>query len=65
MTKARLFSYAHSQIYYKKYGIDPDRHFDRLCRRWGSDAAVDIVDGNMKKALMPEWEKAGAENPFG
>ena len=64
MTKARLFSYRHSQIYYKKYGIYPDRHFDQLQKKWGSDAAVEIVDGNMKKALMPEWEKACAECPF-
>lgn len=65
MTKARLFPYREAQIYYKKYGINPDRHFDRLCEKYGTDAAVGIVDRNMKNALFPKWETAGAECPFG
>lgn len=51
MKKAKLFPYAQSGIYYKKYGISPDRHFDRLREKHGSKAAVEIVDRNMFKAL--------------
>ena len=51
MVKAKLFSYAHSGIYYRKYGISPDLHFDKLREKHGAKAAVEIVDRNMLKAL--------------
>lgn len=64
MTRAKLFSYKHSQIYYKKYGISPDRHFDILRKRWGADAAIEIVNRNMEKLLTSGWEKADGRTPF-
>lgn len=56
MVKAKLFSYAHSGIYYKKYGISPDLHFDKLREKYGSKVAVEIVDRNMEKALRQDAE---------
>lgn len=73
MTKARLFDYRDSRKYYNRYGIDPDRHFDKLCEKYGVDVAVDIVDRNMlriyedgcKKGKKGEFEPCGgAECPF-
>lgn len=51
MIKAKLFSYSDTNTYYRKYGITPDRHFDRLREKYGTDVAVGIVDRNMIKAL--------------
>lgn len=51
MVKAKLFPYAQSGIYYKKYGISPDRYFDKLREKHGSKVAVEIVDRNMLNAL--------------
>lgn len=56
MTKAKLFPYAHSGIYYKKYGISPDLHFDKLREKHGTKVAVEIIDRNMYKALMEKQE---------
>lgn len=68
MVKAKLFSYQDSQIYYYNYGINPEKHFDKLCEKYGSDTAVKMLDENMIKA----WEKKRKreselmerENPF-
>ncbi len=57
MVKARLFPYRHSQVYYRKYGISPDRHFDRLCETYGTDAAIEIIDSNMLKAFESKWKE--------
>lgn len=73
MTKARLFDYKDSQRYNKRYGIDPDRHFDKLCEKYGVDVAVDMVDRNMMRIYEDEFGKrkngefeqcGGAECPF-
>lgn len=50
MFKAKLFDYRDSGIYYKKFGISPDKHFDKFCERYGSDTAVRMIDENMIKA---------------
>lgn len=68
MTKAKLFSYNDSQIYFRTYGINPEKHFDRLCRNYGTAVAVEIVDENMLKALQKKWKERQSsledENPF-
>lgn len=64
MTKARLFDYKNSQLYYKRYGIDPDRHFDKLCEKYGTDVAVDIVDRNMMKIWESRQKEAQKQNRF-
>lgn len=64
MTKAKLFDYRNSQLYYKRYGIDPDRHFDRLCEKYGTDVAVDIVDRNMIKIWEGRKKEAEKQNRF-
>lgn len=61
MFKARLFSFEDSGIYFKKYGISPDKHFDRLCKNYGTDAAVEIVDRNMQKAWESKRKKEKEE----
>ena len=57
MTKARIFLYEHAQIYYREYGIDPDKHFDRMCKKYGTQTAVKIIDRNMEKAFEKKWNK--------
>lgn len=64
MTRARLFDYRNSQLYYKRYGIDPDRHFDKLCGKYGTDVAVDIVDRNMMKIWESRKKEAEKQNRF-
>lgn len=56
MFKAKLFSFEDSGIYYKKYGISPDRHFDRLRKNYGTDVAIEMVDRNMQKAWESKWK---------
>ena len=57
VTKARIFLYEHAQIYYREYGIDPDKHFDRMCKKYGTQTAVKIIDRNMEKAFEKKWKK--------
>ena len=55
MLKAKLFSYKYSNIYFQKYGISPDKHFDRLRETYGTDYARETVDVNMENALLSAW----------
>lgn len=64
MTKARLFDYHDSKLYYKKHGIDPDKHFDKLCEKYGTHVAVDIVDRNMIKIWSDNIKKAKQADMF-
>ena len=57
MIKARLFSYRDSGIYYKRFGISPDRHYDKLRESYGADAAIEMIDRNMMKAWEAKWNE--------
>lgn len=57
MFKAKLFNFRDSQIYFKKYGISPDKHFDKLCEIYGTAVAVEMIDRNMMKAYESKWKK--------
>lgn len=57
MTKAKIFLYEHAQIYYRKYGIDPDKHFDRMCEKYGIEVAGEIIERNMIKAFECMWKE--------
>ncbi len=60
MFKAKIFNYRDSQTYYKKFGISPDRHFDRLREKYGTDVAISMVDKNMMKAWQDKWKEEAA-----
>ena len=55
MFKAKLFSYKYSKIYFLKYGITPDNHFDRLREAYGINYARETVDANMENALLSAY----------
>ena len=57
MTKARIFLYEHAQIYYREYGIDPDKHFDRMCKKYGTQTAGTSIDTTLEKACENKWNK--------
>lgn len=57
MFRAKIFNYRDSQTYLKKYGISPDKHFDRLREKYGTDTAVKIIDENMMKAWKNKWKE--------
>lgn len=57
MFKAKLFNFRDSQTYFKKYGISPDKHFDRLREKYGTDTAVNMIDENMMKAWKSKWKE--------
>lgn len=57
MTKAKLFNYRDSQLYFKTYGINPEKHFDKLCEKYGTDTAIEMIDRNMMKAYESKWKR--------
>ena len=57
MFKAKLFNYRDSGIYYKKFGISPDKHYDKLNERYGKDIALKMIDANMLKAFKTKWKE--------
>lgn len=76
MTKGRILDFRNSQLYYRKFGIDPDKHFDMLCEKYGGDVANDIFDRNCirmwedgirkeKEREEREQRELEAECPFG
>lgn len=56
MTKAKLFNYRDSQLYFKTYGINPEKHFDKLCEKYGTDTAIEMTDRNMMNAWKRKWK---------
>jgi len=61
MFKAKLFNYRDSQTYYRNFGISPDKHFDKLCEKYGKDVAVEMIDRNMLKAWENERKRKELE----
>lgn len=57
MFKAKLFNFRDSQTYFKKYGISPDKHFDKLRENYGTAVAVEMIDRNMMKAYESKWKR--------
>lgn len=73
MFKAKLFNFRDSQNYLKRYGISPEKHFDKLREQHGKNVAVEMIDRNMMRIYEDEFGKrkngefeqcGGAECPF-
>lgn len=57
MTKSKLLNYRDSQLYFKTYGINPEKHFDMLCEKYGTDTAIEMFDHNMVNAWKRKWKE--------
>lgn len=63
MFKAKLFNFRDSQNYLKRYGISPEKHFDKLHEQYGKDIAVEMIDRNMMR-IWEDQMKEGKKGSF-